>query len=78
MLVLAANSARGLRNVARLAAPTIPPMTRAPFTNLAPDWLIAGANLPEDGLAGLWGAGFWGNRWEYRPDASYLECRGGG
>ena len=33
-----------------------------------------GATLPADGLAGLWGAGYWGNRWEYRPDASYLEC----
>ena len=41
-LVVAGVDARGLALAARLAAPTIPPMTRAPFTNLVPDWVRAG------------------------------------
>ena len=38
-LVAAGLGDGGLRLAARLAQPTIPPMTRAPFTNLLPDWV---------------------------------------
>jgi hypothetical protein len=38
-LVVAGTDEKGSLLAARLAQPTIPPMTRAPFTNLVPDWV---------------------------------------
>jgi len=38
-LVVAGTNEKGSLLAARLAQPTIPPMTRAPFTNLVPDWV---------------------------------------
>lgn len=41
-LILAATDDTGMRNLFSLAAPTIPPMVRAPFANLIPDFIVAG------------------------------------
>ena len=44
-----------------------------------PDWIVAGPSDGKSGqggeLQGVMGAGYWGNDWEYRPDASHLECK---
>ena len=39
-LVLTGNSVAAVRNVVRMATPTIPPMARSPFSNGIPDFLV--------------------------------------
>ena len=46
-----------------------------------PDFAVAGpAYAVRSGahrsLTGVLAAGYWGNRWEYRPYAAFLSCRG--
>ncbi len=49
-LILSGTDAAGLREAAiAWAAPTIPPMTRAPFTNLVPDYLVSSPLLRNKG-----------------------------
>ncbi|XP_063426134.1 uncharacterized protein LOC134709942 [Mytilus trossulus] len=74
VFILMSNSYEGLYDVISLATPTIPPMTRSPFSNLLPDYVVTG---PEYGLKGPGGflcTGFWGNSWEYRTDISSCVC----
>jgi len=74
LLVVAGVDERGLLLAAKLARPTIPPMTRAPFTNLLPDWIVLGSEAETKGYGGVRAAGFWGNNWEFDPASSYLNC----
>jgi len=37
-----------------------------------PDWIITGPTYGWKGAGGLKGAGFWGNKWEFLPEMSYL------
>ena len=72
-LVLAATDADGLWGLLRLAEPTIPPMTRAPFSNLFPDVAVASAErLRRGGADGLVLAGFYDAAWQLAPEASYV------
>ncbi|OWF46589.1 uncharacterized secreted protein ARB_06907-like [Mizuhopecten yessoensis] len=74
VMFLSANSIEGLRDVVSLATPTIPPMTRSPFSNLLPDYVVTGPDFGWKGPGGFLCAGFWGNHWEYRPDLSSCVC----
>jgi hypothetical protein len=58
-LVLASTDASGLASLLRLAVPTIPPMVRAPYSNLVPDFLVTGAGMEAEGYGGILGAGYW-------------------
>lgn len=78
LLGITGNSLAGLRHVMRLATPTIPPMTRAPFTNLIPDFVVVGKEVLSRGMGGILAAGSWGNDWEWMPEASYRERRSAG
>jgi len=73
-LVVAGLGESGLRNVMGLAEPTIPPMMRAPFSNQVPDFMVVNNHVNERGVGGILAAGFWGNRWEIRADASVMFC----
>jgi hypothetical protein len=73
-LVVAALDAEGFRNAMQLAVPTIPPMTRAPFTNYIPDFVAVGSSMRAKGTGGFHAAGYFGNSWEWCGDASYAAC----
>nr|XP_054758103.1 uncharacterized protein LOC129264279 [Lytechinus pictus] len=73
-LVLMGNSLQGLEDIMRLASPTIPPMTRSPFSNMVPDYVITGPDFRAKGPGGYECAGFWGNRWDYRLETSSCVC----
>ncbi|XP_071963371.1 uncharacterized protein [Antedon mediterranea] len=73
-LVLMGNSLTGLRDVVNLATPTIPPMTRSPFSNMVPDFVITGPEFSRKGAGGYQCTGFWGNQWEYRLELSSCAC----
>ncbi|XP_033104012.1 uncharacterized secreted protein ARB_06907-like [Anneissia japonica] len=73
-LILLGNSLGGLRDVVSLASPTIPPMTRSPFSNMVPDFVITGPDFNKKGAGGYLCSGFWGNRWEYRLELASCAC----
>ena len=74
VLIVAGTDAEGLMLAARLAQPTIPPMTRAPFTNQVPDFVVVGRDAWAQGPGGVLAAGFWGNQWEYMEESAYSQC----
>lgn len=63
--------------VSLLGTPTVPPMTRQPFTQLLPDFVVL--DVQETlvrGAGGFLAAGFWGSRWDYEPRSSWeSSCR---
>ncbi|XP_061173973.1 uncharacterized protein LOC133183060 [Saccostrea echinata] len=73
-LLILGNSVEGLMDVISLATPTIPPMTRSPFSNLLPDYVITGQDFKLKGPGGFLCAGFYGNNWEYRHEISSCVC----
>ena len=74
ILVAAGTDMAGTELAMRLASPTIPPMTRAPFTNLLPDWIVLGPEARLLGYGGVRAAGFWGNQWQFESRSSYVKC----
>lgn len=74
ILVAAGTDMAGTELAVRLATPTIPPMTRAPFTNLLPDWIVLGPEARLLGYGGVRAAGFWGHQWQFESRASYVKC----
>jgi len=73
-LIISGTDAIGTRNILELAFPTIPPMTRSPFSNMIPDFIVTNKYFKWKGTGGFLAAGFWGNNWEYRTDIAYHIC----
>ena len=63
-----------IRDVMRLALPTIPPMTRSPFSNLVPDYVVLSGEINEKGTGGFLCTGFWNNHWDYDQVLSSCIC----
>jgi hypothetical protein len=64
-----------LHLVVRAATSTIPPMVRAPFSNLFPDFVVLGEGVLKKGWGGVEAAGFFNSTWgisasSYFKDAS--------
>lgn len=73
-LIISGNSIEGIRDAVHLATPTIPPMTRSPFSNMVPDYVITGPSFRARGPGGYLCAGFWDNRWGYDKVISSCVC----
>ena len=73
-LIISGNSIEGIRDAVHLATPTIPPMTRSPFSNMVPDYVITGPSFRARGPGGYLCAGFWDNRWGYEKVISSCVC----
>ncbi|KAJ1494144.1 hypothetical protein T484DRAFT_1878323 [Baffinella frigidus] len=72
-MVVMGTDAAGLRDALSLGQPTIPPMVRAPYTNMQPDFVVTGPDFAWKGVGGILAAGFWGNEWEFAREASYTH-----
>jgi hypothetical protein len=70
-LVVAGTDADGLFAALRFAAPVIPPMVRAPFSNLFPDAIVLGPRVLRDGYGGVLLAGYFDARWQLDEVASW-------
>jgi hypothetical protein len=68
--VAAANSVQAYQHLMRLAWPTVPPMTRAPFVQL-PDFVVVGPGVWRMGAAGMKAAGFYSADWMVEPSMSF-------
>ena len=71
VMIIAATDTSGLRNILRLAEPTIPPMMRAPFANQVPDYVVVGPGTKSKGVGGIISAGYWDNQWNLHFESSY-------
>jgi hypothetical protein len=72
-MVVAGTDAAGLRDALALGQPTIPPMVRAPYTNMHPDVLVTGPDFAWKGIGGVLAAGRWGPAWTLAPEASFTQ-----
>ena len=48
-------------------------MTRQPFSNTYPDFIVTGQDTHEKGIGGFLAAGFWGRDWKYDEKSSYVS-----
>uniref|UniRef100_A0A7S0AD90 Uncharacterized protein n=1 Tax=Pyrodinium bahamense TaxID=73915 RepID=A0A7S0AD90_9DINO len=72
LLAIGSSPQAATEAVALLATPTIPPMTRQPFTHLLPDYVVLDvAQTRARGAGGFLAAGFWGHRWQHEPRAAW-------
>ncbi|CAE8691920.1 unnamed protein product [Polarella glacialis] len=71
-LVVSGTDIAGLRDLVSFDFATNTPHTRAPFTNMAPDFLVSGPEFKAKGYGGLLAAGFWGSNWEWRADTKTI------
>jgi hypothetical protein len=71
-LLVAAEGPAGIAAALALATPVIPPMVRPPFSNLAPDFMVLGADAPLRGWAGVKAAGSWDSDWRVDEAASFF------
>jgi len=72
-MIIHATDEDGFRDIIKVGTPTIPPMTRGPFMNMVPDWVVTGPEFSWKGVGGYLGVGYWGNYWEWRADTSYCS-----
>ena len=71
-LVITGGDEDALRQITVQAFSTNQPHTRAPFSNMLPDFLVVGDEFEWQGHGGILAAGFFGPDWE--PVGAYLRC----
>ena len=71
--VIAGTTLQTMFDVIMLSKPTIPPMTRQPFSNTYPDFIVTGQDTHQKGVGGFLAAGFWGHDWKYDDKSSYVS-----
>ena len=62
-----------MRDALTQGQPTIPPMVRAPYTNMQPDFVVTGPDFAWKGVGGILAAGYWGNLWQFDPSTAYTQ-----
>ena len=73
--MLASNSASALRDLVGMSYSSSPPLTRAFFTNMVPDFLVtAGPRWRARGLGGLLAVGYWGPTWGLDLASAWVDC----
>jgi SAM-dependent methyltransferase len=73
-LILAGTDIEGIRTVTEYSFASNQALTRAPFTNMVPDYLVAGHEFRRLGYGGILALGHWGNDWQFQADVGYLNC----
>ena len=73
-LYVVASDMAVLETVLRFSFSVQQALTRAPHSNMVPDFLVAGAEYAWKGYGGLKAAGFWSNTWTVAQEASYSAC----
>ena len=71
--VIAGTTLRNMFDIVMLSKPTIPPMTRQPFSNTYPDFIVTGDETYQKGMGGFLAAGYWGYDWNFDERSSYVS-----
>eukprot|EP01052_Picozoa_sp_SAG31_P033081 SAG31_NODE_3694_length_3982_cov_2.807108_2_plen_506_part_00 len=72
-LVLDGSDAAGLQQLVSFSYTSNQPLTRAAFTNMFPDFILAGPDYEAQGYGGVLAAGFWGPEWNWSPATSFAQ-----
>ena len=75
-LVLDATTPQAFRQLVRFSFSSSQALTRAAFSNLWPDYLIAGPEFATQGYGGVYAAGYWGPTWGYDARSGFVEWCG--
>eukprot|EP01084_Bolivina_argentea_P038027 70316_1 len=71
--VITGSDLERMYEVILMAKPTIPPMTRQPFSNTLPDYILTGNDVFSKGFGGVLAAGFWKFDWKWDDSTSYAS-----
>lgn len=73
-LVVAGTSIDGISQVVEYTFSSNQPLSRPPFSNMFPDFLVAGPNFRSAGYGGVQALGHWDHRWQWTAQAAYMRC----
>ena len=71
--LVAGTTLQNMFDILMLSKPTIPPMTRQPFSNTYPDFIVTSDDVHHMGMGGFLAAGFWGYDWKFDDRSSYIS-----
>ena len=71
--VLDGTDSAGLRRLVSFSYTSNQPLTRAAFTNMFPDFVLAGPDYAAQGYGGVLAAGFWGPDWDWSGATSFTQ-----
>ena len=71
--IISGSNLKSMYDIVLMAKPTIPPMTRQPFSNTIPDYIVTGKDTFEKGFGGVIASGFWSYDWKWDSSTSYMS-----
>ena len=73
-MILAGTDLPGIRQLVEYSFASNQALTRAPLSNMVPDFLVAGPRFRERGYGGALAVGHWDHRWRWAQDVSSMRC----
>ncbi|CAE7215455.1 unnamed protein product [Symbiodinium microadriaticum] len=73
-LVVTALENQALVDLVSYSFATNQPHTRAPMSNMLPDFMVAGPHFRWKGYGGVVAAGYWDESWQPAPNSAYFRC----
>ncbi|CAE7837580.1 unnamed protein product [Symbiodinium sp. CCMP2592] len=73
-LVVTALEDQALVDLVSYSFATNQPHTRAPMSNMLPDFMVAGPDFRWKGYGGVVAAGYWDESWQPAPNSAYFRC----
>eukprot|EP00439_Symbiodinium_sp_Y106_P048509 s5681_g6.t1 len=73
-LVVTALEDQALVDLVSYSFATNQPHTRAPMSNMLPDFMVAGPHFRWKGYGGVVAAGYWDESWQPAPNSAYFRC----
>ena len=73
-LVVTATDAKALVDLVSFSFATNQAHTRAPMSNMLPDFMVTGPDFRWRGYGGIVAAGYWDANWRVAPQSAYFQC----
>jgi len=73
-LVVTATGPKALEDIVSFSFATNQPHTRAPMSNMLPDFFVIGPEFRWRGYGGVVAAGYWDARWRVAGHSAYFQC----
>ncbi|CAE7471192.1 unnamed protein product [Symbiodinium natans] len=73
-LVVTALEDEALVDLVSYSFATNQPHTRAPMSNMLPDFMVVGPDFRWKGYGGVVAAGYWDESWQPALNSAYLRC----
>eukprot|EP01097_Dermamoeba_algensis_P008006 TRINITY_DN5184_c0_g1_i1.p1 TRINITY_DN5184_c0_g1~~TRINITY_DN5184_c0_g1_i1.p1 ORF type:complete len:451 (+),score=128.00 TRINITY_DN5184_c0_g1_i1:154-1506(+) len=73
-MMITGTDKQAVADIVNFSFSSSPPLTRAAFTNMVPDYLVSGPEYRWKGYGGLLAAGHFDNNWKWSPSTSFSSC----